>query len=182
MGWLYTHKPRGMPVAQFLIQHGALRWTDSALLVYTVLDTATINLTQFYAAVETRNTETGEREVWAAVFLLHFCRGRHNFGYKDMTESMGPCEAQCPQRILDLLTPTDNANALEWRQRCRANLALRATVRSGVVITLHGQDYRVCAQLGRRGFLIETMDSAQRFRLSHAKARDVSAVRAPSTH
>src|SRR3546814_18607482 len=43
-----------------------------------------------------------------------------------MEESMGPCEADCPARILDLLTPTDKEYAREWRTRCRANLEFRA--------------------------------------------------------
>lgn len=30
------------------------------------------------------------------------------FGYKDMSETMGPYNYDCPARILDLLTPTDN--------------------------------------------------------------------------
>lgn len=47
------------------------------------------------------------------------------FGYKDMDETMGPCEAECPARILDLLSPTDNVHALDWRERCRANLMRR---------------------------------------------------------
>lgn len=39
---------------------------------------------------------------------------------------MGPHEADCPARILDLLTSTDKEYALDWRQRCRANLERRA--------------------------------------------------------
>src|SRR3546814_8342346 len=39
---------------------------------------------------------------------------------------MGPCEADCPAAILDLLSPTEHEYALEWRARCRANLAHRA--------------------------------------------------------
>lgn len=50
--------------------------------------------------------------------------GEH-FGYKDMDESMGPCEDSCPRHILDLLTPTDREHALDWRRRCRANLERR---------------------------------------------------------
>ncbi len=49
-----------------------------------------------------------------------------HFGYKDMDESMGPCEDNCPAHILDLLTPTDKEHALDWRLRCRANLERRA--------------------------------------------------------
>lgn len=42
---------------------------------------------------------------------------------------MGPAEADAPAAVLDALTPTDNEDALEWRRRCRANLAHRAAVR-----------------------------------------------------
>src|SRR3546814_15426838 len=43
-----------------------------------------------------------------------------------LTENMGPCEADCPAAILDLLSPTEHEYALDWRARCRANLAHRA--------------------------------------------------------
>ncbi len=39
----------------------------------------------------------------------------HAFGYKDMSESMGPWEDGCPAKILDLLTPTTSEYALDWR-------------------------------------------------------------------
>ena len=43
-----------------------------------------------------------------------------------LEESMGPHEADCPARILDLLTPTDKDYAIDWRARCRANLERRS--------------------------------------------------------
>ena len=60
-----------------------------------------------------------------------------DFGYKDMSESMGPCEDHCPERILDLLTPADSEYANEWRERCRAYHAKRrtTTLSNGQVIT-----------------------------------------------
>jgi uncharacterized protein DUF6927 len=56
-------------------------------------------------------------------------RGEHNFGYKPIDESMGPVVADAPAAVLDALTPTDHEDALEWRRRCRDNLARRAAVR-----------------------------------------------------
>lgn len=38
---------------------------------------------------------------------------------------MGPYEDGCPAAILDLLTTTDNEQALNWRARCRERLARR---------------------------------------------------------
>ncbi|MGE0776367.1 MAG: hypothetical protein AB7L36_15205 [Sphingomonadaceae bacterium] len=82
----------------------------------------------YYAAAQIlTNGDPGE--VFAVVCLVRWnprSRDGHQFGYKDMDETMGPCEAECPARILDLLTSTENQHAIEWRQRCRANIARRA--------------------------------------------------------
>jgi len=71
-----------------------------------------------------------EREVTALVCLVRYNprdREGYIFGYKDMDESMGPCEAECPPAILDLLTPTERPYAVAWRERCRAAAARRAS-------------------------------------------------------
>jgi hypothetical protein len=68
----------------------------------------------------------------------HNCGG-YIFGYKDMDESMGPCEAACPPAILDLLTPTDRPYAVAWRERCRAAATGRPShprLRSGQTVVL----------------------------------------------
>ena len=46
----------------------------------------------------------------------------NDFGYKDMDDTMGPYAYDCPRSILDLLSPTDNECANNWRQQCYANL------------------------------------------------------------
>lgn len=38
---------------------------------------------------------------------------------KVIHETCGPCESKCPNRILNLLSPTDSEWANEWRMRCR---------------------------------------------------------------
>ena len=45
----------------------------------------------------------------------------YNFAYKDMDESMGPCESNCPLSILELLSPTEDCYAIDWRKRCEQN-------------------------------------------------------------
>ena len=40
-------------------------------------------------------------------------------GWKGYWESEGPFAEGCPARILDKLSPTNNATALEWRKHCR---------------------------------------------------------------
>lgn len=119
MGWDFSRRDKGsMTDREFFEREYGMVGPDPK---HTMLAVATKGLT-FYAAVQ--NHETGE--VRALVILMQrHAADFHNFGYKGMDESMGP-EAQCPARILDLLTPTDSTYALEWRERCRANLARRA--------------------------------------------------------
>lgn len=100
---------------------------------YNVLKSAMVGST-YYAAVQIMKKYIGkdengksiyedlpenERHIFAAIFLTYTDMKDHfNFGYKDMSESMGPYKYDCPKGILDLLPPTDNEYALEWRKKC----------------------------------------------------------------
>jgi hypothetical protein len=78
--------------------------------------------TTVYAAVEFLNKPgSTEREVTAFVVLTSrkVMRG-FNFGYNAYDENAGPFEVRCPVGILDMLTPTENEQALTWRARCRS--------------------------------------------------------------
>ena len=84
----------------------------------------------YYAAAE-RHEGDDKREVFAVVCLTFSrpaARDGYTFGYKDMTEHMGPCESDCPVSILDLLTEIDSKWANDWRDRCRANIEKRRLV------------------------------------------------------
>jgi hypothetical protein len=72
-----------------------------------------------------------------------------------MDETMGPLEARCPERILDLLTPTDNEYANQWRHDCRHYHAKRKktkTLKEGQVLQYGGKSYKLLRSLGRRGW------------------------------
>lgn len=126
MGWTETHKPKGQKIADFFYEHGVTRWGPDLPFEYKVLDSALVNMSTWYAAIEKVEKATGVREVFAAVILVKMWKPKtgdywkHNIIYKDMDETMGPCESQCPERILDLLTPTEHEYAKDWRARCRA--------------------------------------------------------------
>lgn len=49
-----------------------------------------------------------------------------NFYYKDMDESMEPCAYDCPEKILKLLTYTENRFALNWRGKCWKRIYAKA--------------------------------------------------------
>lgn len=64
-----------------------------------------------------------EQKVFAAVFLTSTnAKDYFNFSYKEMDETVGPCQQECPKAILDLLTSTKNEYANNWRNACRDNL------------------------------------------------------------
>lgn len=128
MGWLYMQSlgghsgPRQYLDAQFTYERPERRMC--------VLRSSLVKMRTYYAAVEIVPTE-GDREVFAVICLVRYnprAADGYIFGYKDMDETMGPCEADCPVAILDLLTPTDREHAIAWRKRCRAAAGRRATV------------------------------------------------------
>ncbi|HOT88551.1 MAG TPA: hypothetical protein PLC59_07995 [Bacteroidales bacterium] len=88
----------------------------------TVLECATKNNVAYIAYQSVTPEKT---EVIALVCLL-----RHSpkdpdgltFGYKDISEDMGPTASECPAKILKLLTKTTNQLSLEWRARCWENI------------------------------------------------------------
>jgi hypothetical protein len=132
MGWTCYRKPANVKAEL----DGLLTWSD-ANGVRRVLDSGIVNFHTYYAAVE-HTKPTGERIVFAAVTLLQFTHGE--FCRKDLDETCGPTERECPERILDLLTPTDSEFALQWRWDCRAFHARKADnkVVDGATVKLNG--------------------------------------------
>jgi hypothetical protein len=129
MGWLYMTSLKGFA--------GPRQYLDAQFTYERpehkskVLRSALAKMRVYYAAVERIDIQSGERIVWALICLVRYNprdREGYIFGYKDMDETMGPCEQGCPKAILDLLTPTDNSYAMEWRAACRAHLAAAQTL------------------------------------------------------
>lgn len=123
MGWLYMKSlkgysgPRQYLDAQYTYERPERR--------SRVLRSTLVGKRVYYAAVETVRVPTGELEAYAAVCLYRWNPRDpegYIFGYKDMDETVGPYECECPARILDLLTPTTSEYAVQWRDRCRVLL------------------------------------------------------------
>lgn len=124
----------------------------------------------YYAAVEQRGTN-GFHAIFAAVILTSASKNRYgerSWGYKDMSEDMGPYRYDCPARILDLLTPTENETALQWRASCRQALQRKSrckTLKAGMVVKLHHpmkftdgaeiDTFKIVERLFTRGFAFD---------------------------
>lgn len=85
-------------------------WAKKHRLLADCMDGST-----YYAAI--KDEDTGE--VWACVCMTQVHEGE--IYIKEMSEGMGPGQRTCPDRILDLLTPTDDEWAIGWRADCRKN-------------------------------------------------------------
>ena len=124
MGWLFMRDLGGHSTPRAYLDNQFTYARDDHRL--TVLASSMVGST-YYAAAERIET-SGDRQVFAIVCLTKTSTGARDgctFGYKDMTEHMGPCESECPASILDELTSTDSDYAVAWRARCWANLAQR---------------------------------------------------------
>lgn len=116
MGWTSTTLPYGKPIKEFFTQ--MFEW-ESDTHIYRILDSSLVHFSTWYAAMEITDKNTSEKEVIALVVLVHMQPKKYyNICYKEMTENEGPCERQCPKRILNLLTPTNEKYAIQWRKDC----------------------------------------------------------------
>ena len=101
------------------------------------------------------------------VIILFMCRGRNTWnrrsnkidpdgwGYKDISESMGPIYVNCPLSYLDLV-PDPGGHATQWRTRVREHHAakkLKLTV--GQRVMYGGREYTITEDLGRRGYMVD---------------------------
>lgn len=115
MGWTYSHREKGMTTEEYMQrEYSSIK----------ILESRMKNGVLYAAAC---NPQVDPEEVFALVILTDWASGYYNFGYKDMDETCGPCEDDCPAKILDMLTPTEHEFALAWRERCRAKIAKLAS-------------------------------------------------------
>jgi hypothetical protein len=129
MGWTFQHRDKGWTERDWL--------ADNLLDADRIVDVAKVGNVDYVAyRVRSIHNEDGDYDaVTCLVLLTRWIRGDsdyYNFGYKDMDESMGPHEAKCPERILDVLSPLEMLYepspdkdwsyewARDWRKACRA--------------------------------------------------------------
>ena len=136
MGWTWQrakfYKPNGS-IDRKAECDALCSWTNAKTGGHCeVLKSAMVGST-WYGACKLSLPDT-EPIVFAGIFLTSVCkRDYYDFGYKDMDETVGPCQCNCPKSILDLLTPTDSEWANQWRETCRANIASKKDQRNSLL-------------------------------------------------
>lgn len=172
MGWTYTSR-NGKKVKDFLRDEVDCENENGK---WEMLDCAIVKFKTAYMAV--RITRPGQEPyVVAFVFLLDYRpKDDYDIGYKDMDESMGPYQCECPERILKLLTPIDSEYANEWRRKCWANIERKKAfkLRPGMLIEtnpigftdgIHRNLFRVVSV---KPLLLESPDTGSKLILNRA--------------
>ena len=160
MGW--TSFPMHEPVKEWFTRN----WNDDKR---KVLDVAIVKRNTLYAAIQLTETQ----EVFAVIYLLRWSRDVYNFSYKDMTEFAGPCQYECPERIINLLTDLEdieaNKYAIEWRKNVREYWDERKRLKSGGIIKTeeplkfnNGSSYQYFKKIDRKLYAGDIIDGCFR--------------------
>lgn len=96
-------------------------------------------------------------------------RSREGWGYKDLDESVGPCEVNCP--ISYLAQASDPVGyAVEWREKVRAYHAARRSriaPTEGLIATYDGVTYKLISHTGsRRDWNVLRISDGMPFRMN----------------
>ncbi len=153
MGWLFHNDMLQSQTPAEYIAEQYSRETD----VYrvNVLATATVGGT-IYAAIRNEIKGACAAYVFCGVFLFKNNK-KDGFGYKSMDEAMGPCEVDCPDRIMRLLSPVEDipnpGYAAEWRANVTAAKRRRLAARKQAASFRQGDRIRLRhpAQFGKTG-------------------------------
>lgn len=113
MGWTTECRKDWSTIQEMFEKHFKSSTPDK--VEYKVLRSALINFHEAYAAIKIIDKEKNIESVFAATYLIQFDKN-NCYGYKSMTENSGPGMCNCPEKILKLLTFTDNEYAIRWRE------------------------------------------------------------------
>lgn len=158
MGWLFsydTSEKRPQLLAR-------LRRPERFAPDNELLRSSAIGNNHWYLA---KHIPTGR--IWIGLDLMKGGGRTEGWGYKDLDESMGPCEVNCPITYLDLASEPEGY-AIEWRQRVRAHHAAkkaRPKYEPGLEVEVSARRFRLIEPIGRRGWRVKE-DTGDTYRMS----------------
>ena len=177
MGWLFLHSVRTKP--QMLAR---LNSSEHLGEHYRLIDTSLRGnrLWQLVEMLPTHPSYGALPSPFIALSLLGYDRSLGCWGYKSLSEDMGPCEVDCPLKFL-AAAPVFGNHGPEWRERVRAHhtaLRARPKLEPGMEIEINKTRFVLKENRGRRGWHIRQIDTGETFR---ASCRTVRQGRIPAT-
>jgi hypothetical protein len=120
-------------------------------------------------------------EVWIGLDLMKGgTRREPGWGYKDLDETCGPCEVNCPLSFLEQASPTDHRYAAPWRESVRehhAKKTKRPKPTEGLNILYGGTKYTLVRPAGpRKGWYVRAEGGGQYRMSAHQLAQSQELV------
>lgn len=93
------------------------------------------------------------------------------WGYKGLSEDMGPCEKNCPPTLLKMCTEPQSEYAKNWREKVLAyHAAKKVKPTPGMVIKSGSTEYRLEQPYApRKGWIVTRTTDGARFRMPSAQ-------------
>lgn len=159
MGWLFSYS---ITNRKDMLSH--LRRPERFVPDNELLRSSAVGNNHWYLC---RHLPTGR--VWIGLDLMKGGTRRDpGWGHKDMDESVGPCEVNCPISYLDEASEPEGY-AVEWRQRVRefhARKKARPRPAPGTVVEYGPHRYRLREPAGpRKGWYVDRVEDGARFRM-----------------
>lgn len=123
MGWIFCPRPTGMSATEFMRREFTQTHIPNETTGFEIVHDQTTR--EAYFAIIKRTEPAGDIHLFCLVCLIEVSGSE--YGYKDMTESMGPtilAPLDFLQKLEDLIPEPDGRYAADWRDRCRAHLGL----------------------------------------------------------
>lgn len=106
-----------------------------------------------------------------------------NWGYKDLSEDMGPYQVSCPISYIELVEAHEKehgyeptSHAPEWRKSVReAHARKHRKLVEGSIISLYGREYKVGGMAGNRR-IIWSQEDNRMYGLKRSQMKDVEVL------
>ena len=158
MGWLFGWDSRKALISHLLDNFGSWSGTNETTGVTSShkMIAHCFKGNNMWFVIETTHTKDGTSDTHRWIGLNLMQRGGHpaEWGYKDISEEMGPCECNCPLAYLELAPLSEhNQDRYGWRNKVRAYWAQREKGRELAAKLVRGQEF--ISGYGNRYYFIE---------------------------
>lgn len=121
MGYWSDYKPKGMSFREWANNKYTFENDD---IKHTVIDAALVKRTTGYIACERLSKKDGVKYIYCLVVLIRWENGDNwNMMIKEVDETCGPYECECPKKIFKLLSPVRKlramGNSFKWSKNWR---------------------------------------------------------------
>lgn len=152
MGWSFGWSSRAQMISE--VEAGYMRSG------YAVLDRASVLGAHFMAV---------EKGGISFVITMLTQKNGGDWGCKEMSEDMGPTEARCPVRLLEVTSGLEGQGSADWRERVRDhNRAKAREFKPGDLVLIYGKPYTVLGKV-KRSYEVRRMDTSKVYKASPTK-------------